>query len=81
MLGKSVNNKFYAACHDTLDCQLGPMIHIVLTPALYRTLGPALGHALRDALDHALYDALRFALRPAHDAALVQLQQDLKNAR
>ena len=65
MLGKSLNNKFY----DTLRPALGP------------ALDPALDPALRDALDHALYDALRFALRPAHDAALVQLQQDLKNAR
>ena len=62
MLGKSVNNKFYAACHDTL------------LDALY--------HALDHALYDALYNALDRTLTGTHDApAVVQLQQDLKNAR
>ena len=44
-------------------------------------LDHALGPVLDPALDPALYDALRFALRPAHDAALAQLEQDLENVR
>jgi len=64
MLGKSLNNKFYAL-HDALRPALGPALDDALDPAL------------RDALDHALYNALRVA----HDAAVAQLEQDLKNVR
>jgi hypothetical protein len=86
MLGKSVNDKFYDACHDTLDCQLGPMIHIALTPALTPALYRTLDHALLVALDPALYPALYDALLVALDTALytalrpalAQLEQDLK---
>jgi len=65
MLGESLNNQFY----DTL------------TPALRDTLDHALYHAPHVALHNALTPALYRTLRHALDAALVQLQKDLKNVR
>jgi len=65
MLGESLNNKFYTVLDDA--------------PAqtLYRVLHNALGPEFNRTLRRALYRTLD----PANDAALAQLQRDLKNVR
>jgi len=53
MLGKSLNNKFRVACHDTLT----PRMYAKLTPVYY-----ALSTELYSALFQALHPALLTAL-------------------